>query len=156
MKTKPVIVIERADEDIELPSRQTIDCTGYDLAAYCPDGPIKIPAKETRIIRTGLKITVPSSVDMQIRSRSGLSHKGIVVANQPGTIDPDYRDEVMILLYNRSTTTYTVRNRSRIAQAVFTPVLYPKLVGDWEKIPKPQERVGGFGSTDEEEDDKQS
>src|SRR5262249_39290856 len=42
-----------------------------------------------------------AGIEGQIRSRSGLAlHHGVTVLNSPGTIDPDYRGEVHVILAN--------------------------------------------------------
>ena len=83
------------------------------------DAPICLKPLERRLIPTGLHIALPQGYEAQIRPRSGLALKhGITVLNTPGTIDADYRGEVMVLLVNFSATDFIVNDGERIAQMV--------------------------------------
>lgn len=74
---------------------------------------------ERRLVPTGLHIALPQGFEAQIRPRSGLALKhGITVLNTPGTIDADYRGELMVLLINFSDTDFVINDGERIAQMV--------------------------------------
>jgi len=79
---------------------------------------ITIPPKtETPImVQTGMKFEVPVGYELQVRSRSGLATKGIMVFNSPGTIDTNFANEVMVLLMNHSKTPFHIKKGDRIAQ----------------------------------------
>jgi dUTP pyrophosphatase len=84
---------------------------------------------------------------VQICSRSGLAKNGIMVANAPGIIDPDYSGELIIMLYNGGFETHYVAHEHRIAQLILSPVVRCNIV---EELTKP-DPIGrgetGFGST---------
>ena len=101
-----------------LPAYATPQSAGLDLRANI-DSSIVLQPLERRLVPTGLRIALPEGVEAQIRPRSGLALKhGITVLNSPGTIDADYRGEVMVLLINFSNEPFTVNDGERIAQMV--------------------------------------
>ena len=102
----------------KLPEYATSQSAGMDLRANI-DAPICLKPLERRLIPTGLHIALPQGYEAQIRPRSGLALKhGVTVLNTPGTIDADYRGEVMVLLVNFSSTDFIVNDGERIAQMV--------------------------------------
>ena len=102
----------------KLPEYATSQSAGMDLRANI-DAPICLKPLERRLIPTGLHIALPQGYEAQIRPRSGLAFKyGVTVLNTPGTIDADYRGEVMVLLVNFSSTDFIVNDGERIAQMV--------------------------------------
>lgn len=101
-----------------LPAYATPQSAGMDLRANIGE-PIVLHPMERRLIPTGLHIALPEGFEAQVRPRSGLALKhGITVLNSPGTIDADYRGEVMVLLINLSDADFTVNDGERIAQMV--------------------------------------
>ena len=85
-----------------LPAYATAQSAGMDLRANIPES-ITLQPLERRLIPTGLYIALPEGYEAQVRPRSGLALKhGITVLNSPGTIDSDYRGELMVLLINLS------------------------------------------------------
>lgn len=101
-----------------LPEYATEQSAGMDLRANI-DGPITLRPLERRLIPTGLHIALPAGYEAQVRPRSGLAlKKGITVLNSPGTIDADYRGEIMVLLINLSNDDFVVNDGERIAQMV--------------------------------------
>ena len=100
-------------------------------------------------INTGIAISVPNGYEAQIRPRSGLALKfGITVLNTPGTIDADYRGEIMVILTNLGNEAYTIKYGDRIAQMVIAPVVY----ASWECVENfdndmTKRGTQGFGST---------
>lgn len=101
-----------------LPAYATPQSAGLDLRANI-DSSIVLQPLERRLVPTGLRIALPKGFEAQIRPRSGLALKhGITVLNSPGTIDADYRGEVMVLLINFSNEPFTVNDGERIAQMV--------------------------------------
>ena len=102
----------------QLPAYATPQSAGMDLRANI-DEPITLHPIERRLIPTGLHIALPAGFEAQVRPRSGLALKhGITVLNTPGTIDADYRGEVMVLLVNFSTEDFVINDGERIAQMV--------------------------------------
>ncbi len=101
-----------------LPAYATGQSAGMDLRA-CTDGPVTLRPMERRLIGTGLYISLPEGCEAQIRPRSGLALRhGITVLNSPGTVDADYRGEIMVLLVNLSAEDFTLNDGERIAQMV--------------------------------------
>ena len=101
-----------------LPEYATPQSAGMDLRANI-EAPITLKPMERRLIPTGLYIALPVGYEAQIRPRSGLALKhGITVLNTPGTIDADYRGELMVLLVNCSDSDFIINDGERIAQMV--------------------------------------
>lgn len=129
-----------------LPAYATPQSAGMDLRANI-DAPIVLHPLERKLIPTGLYMALPAGYEAQVRPRSGLALKhGITVLNTPGTIDADYRGEIMVLLVNFSQEDFTVNAGERIAQMViarhetaeFTVV---------ETLDETERGTGGYGHT---------
>lgn len=129
-----------------LPAYATPQSAGMDLRANI-DAPVVLHPLERKLIPTGLYMALPAGYEAQIRPRSGLALKhGITVLNTPGTIDADYRGEIMVLLVNFSQEDFTVNAGERIAQMViarhetveFTVV---------ETLDETERGTGGYGHT---------
>ena len=115
-----------------------------DLAAAV-DGDLVIEPGQTVLVPTGLAIAVPDGYEAQVRPRSGLAlEHGITVPNTPGTVDPDYRGEVKVILLNQGGAPFTVRRGMRIAQMVIAPAVQAELVAV-DRIPPTGRGEGGFG-----------
>lgn len=101
-----------------LPAYATPQSAGMDIRANI-DAPVTLRPLERKLIPTGLYMALPEGYEAQVRPRSGLALKhGLTVLNSPGTIDSDYRGEVMVLLVNLSGDDFTVNDGERIAQMV--------------------------------------
>lgn len=101
-----------------LPEYQTTGSAGMDLRASIPEA-ISLAPMERKLIPTGLFIALPESYEAQIRPRSGLSIKrGLTLVNAVGTIDSDYRGEIMVPMINLSGETQIIEDGERIAQMV--------------------------------------
>jgi len=130
----------------ELPHYGTTASAGVDLRANLSNDVIMKPMERT-IIPTGLFMEIPVGYEAQVRPRSGLAiKKGITVLNTPGTIDADYRGEIMVILINLSNETFIVKHGERIAQMVIAAHEQAqwKLVED---LSQTERGAGGFGST---------
>ncbi|MEN6294124.1 MAG: dUTP diphosphatase [Methanobacterium sp.] len=104
------------------PSYATVGSAGFDLRANLTE-PVVLKIGERRLIPTGLFFELPESLELQIRSRSGLSLKhGIAVLNGVGTIDSDYRGEIGVILINYGENEFTINNGDRIAQGVLNSI----------------------------------
>jgi len=129
-----------------LPEYQTPLSAGMDLKANT-DVPTTIKPFQRVLIPTGLYIELPEGYEAQIRPRSGLANKnGVTVLNAPGTIDADYRGEIMVLLVNLSLDTCMINPGDRIAQMVIAK--HEKV--EWHEVAKLEDTArgeGGFGST---------
>ena len=130
----------------QLPAYATPQSAGMDLRANIEE-PIIIKPLERKLIGTGLHIALPEGYEAQIRPRSGLALKhGLTVLNSPGTVDADYRGEIMVLLVNLSDKDFVVNDGERIAQMVIAR--YEKV--EWvevEELSESERGAGGFGST---------
>lgn len=112
--------------------------------------PVSIGPGEAVLIGTGIVFAVPPGYDCQVRPRSGLASQfDIELSNSPGTVDPDFRGEVGILLRNRGKEPFVVEPGMRIAQLVFTGITLPVFheMADLSKLPPTRRGEGGFGST---------
>ncbi len=129
-----------------LPEYATAQSAGMDLRANISESIILQPL-ERRLIPTGLYIALPKGCEAQVRPRSGLALKhGITVLNSPGTIDSDYRGEVMVLLVNLSQEAFTVNDGERIAQMVVARHEQAELVSV-EALDETARGAGGYGHT---------
>ena len=133
-------------EGLDLPAYETQGSAGMDLRAAVKE-PLVINPGRRELVPTGLVFELPEGMEAQIRPRSGLAYKhGITCLNAPGTIDSDYRGEVMVLLINHGEKPFTVERGMRIAQMVIAPVVQARLEirGLASKTSRGD---GGFGST---------
>lgn len=139
-----VKIINKSKNDI--PKYQTENSAGVDIRASL-DEDLVLKAGEFKLVSTGIYLEIPSSYEVQIRARSGLSIKhGIGLVNGIGTIDSDYRGEIKVPLINFSKEDFTIENGMRIAQMVLSK--YEKI--DFEEVDElsdSERRDGGFGST---------
>jgi dUTP pyrophosphatase len=133
---------------LPLPTYQTADSAGMDLAAAVPEGaPVVLHPGARALVPTGLAFELPVGLEAQVRPRSGLAvQHGVTVLNSPGTIDADYRGEVSVILINHSDTTFTIRRGDRIAQMILAPVTRVRLV-ETKALSTTGRGAGGFGST---------
>jgi dUTP pyrophosphatase len=136
----------RGAEGLPLPARGTRGAAGFDLHAAVEHDVVVAP-RERALIRTGFAIAVPEGYEAQVRPRSGLAlEHGIVLPNAPGTIDSDYRGEVMVIVCNTGERAFTIRRGDRIAQLVIAPVAR----AEWEEVASldaTARGAGGFGHT---------
>ena len=140
------ILIKRLSKNVDLPKYETIGSSGMDLSANLETS-INIEPGETALIPTGLSVSIPEHLEIQIRPRSGLaSKKKITVLNSPGTIDSDYRGEIKVLLINHGKSIFTVEKGVRIAQMVICPIIKARLE-EVEDLESTKRGEGGFGST---------
>jgi dUTP pyrophosphatase len=134
------------DADIPLPRYMTPDAAGMDICAAVPQDTV-LEAGQIRLLPTGFAMALPRGYEAQIRPRSGLAVKhGIGMINAPGTIDGDYRGEVMIALINLGRSAYTVRRGDRIAQMIIQHVHQARLEVV-EHLDPTARSTGGFGHT---------
>ena len=131
---------------VDLPRAMTEGSVGFDLAAAI-EAEITLAPGERRLVPCGFAIAIPRGYEGQVRPRSGLAlKKGLGIPNAPGTIDPDYRGEVSVILINLSAEPVVVSPGERIAQLVVCPVA----VCDFEEVGELDETgrgKGGFGHT---------
>ena len=129
-----------------LPAYATTQSAGMDLRADI-DSPITLKPMERHLIPTGLYIALPKGYEAQVRPRSGLALKhGITVLNTPGTIDADYRGELMVLLINFSAEDFIINAGERIAQMVIARHEQAEFV-EVEVLDETERGAGGYGHT---------
>lgn len=134
------------DADLPMPRYMTPDAAGMDICAAVQQDTVLAPG-QIRLLPTGLAMALPRGYEAQIRPRSGLAVKyGIGMINAPGTIDSDYRGEVMIALINLGQSAYTVRRGDRIAQMIIQRVHQARLEVV-ERLDATARSTGGFGHT---------
>lgn len=133
-------------DDLPLPAYETAQAAGMDLRAAVTV-PVTLQPGERQAIPTGIAIALPNGYEAQVRPRSGLARKaGISMVNSPGTIDADYRGEIMVLLINLGQEPFVVNRGDRIAQLVIAPVVQ----ASWqvvETLEETERGAGGFGHT---------
>ena len=134
--------------DLPLPHYQSALAAGLDLlAAVADDSPVTIVPGSRAAIPTGIAIALPPGSEGQIRPRSGLAARhGVTVLNAPGTIDPDYRGELQVILVNIGADSFVIRRGMRIAQLVIAPIQHVTLV-ESDRLDSTERAAGGLGST---------
>jgi dUTP pyrophosphatase len=119
---------------------------GMDLASAA-DGPVTVAPGARVGIPTGWAMELPLGFEAQVRPRSGLAWRsGLTVVNAPGTIDSDYRGEVVVLLVNLSKDPVEVQPGDRVAQMVIAPVIQAT-VEEVTELSDSERGAGGFGHT---------
>ena len=142
---QPALKVKKLRPNAVLPRRATPGSTGLDLLACIEGNEVVSLSTRPTLVGTGIAIEVPAGYDVQIRPRSGLSAKGVGVTF--GTVDSDYRGEVMVTMYLfNPDTEFEVRNGDRIAQIVIGKVADLPVV-EVEELSPTERGSGGHGST---------
>ena len=130
-----------------LPHYATAGAAGLDLRA-CVDAPLELRPGDSKLVRSGLAIHLGDPrLAAVVLPRSGLGAKhGIVLGNLVGLIDSDYQGEVMVSVWNRGASAFTIQPLERIAQLVVVPVVQVELAVV-EEFAASARGAGGFGST---------
>lgn len=129
-----------------LPCYMTLHAAGMDLYAELDEELILQPGMRS-LVPTGIAIALPEGYEAQIRPRSGLALKhGISLVNAPGTIDPDYRGEIGVIVINHGSVPFTVKSGERIAQIVFAP-FSRAILEEVDELDGTARGDGGFGHT---------
>lgn len=168
---RKTILFERLHDSVELPVRATANSAGYDLKACLLGDPavklsldgrqyernpkagpggagviLELLPGERAIVPLGFRATLPAGYEAQIRPRSGTSFKtSLVIANAPGTIDPDYNGEWGVLVKNDGAQPIFIQDGERIAQMIIAR--YEVLDFEQGEVLRTTNRDGGFGST---------
>lgn len=146
--TKPTVQFKRLPhgEGLPLPKYETAGAAGMDLRAAVADDVVILPGSR-KGIPCGFNVAIPKGYEGQCRPRSGNAAKyGITLANAPGTIDEDYRGEIICFLVNHGDTLFTVKRGDRIAQMIVAPVQQAE-VSEVDALDETDRGAGGFGST---------
>lgn len=148
MSDRPTLHVRKLDPRAVTPAYQSALAAGLDLAACLPDGEtLTILPGRIAVVRTGFAVAIPAGYEGQVRPRSGLATKfGVTLPNAPGTIDADYRGELMVPLINLGSEPFEVSHGMRVAQMVIAPVAKAR-VQEVEDLEATVRGVGGFGST---------
>lgn len=138
------IKMKKIYRDSIIPKYQSSGASGFDLHSI---ENITIKAGEFMPIKSGLAFEIPQGYELQVRPRSGLAYKnGISVLNTPGTVDSDYRGEVIVILFNFSKNDFEIKIGDRIAQAVICPIVQVDFELS-ENLSDTHRGQKGFGST---------
>ena len=138
--------IKKLNNKAIIPTYGTEYAAGADLYA-CIDEVETINPGETKLIKTGVAMEVPTGYAGLIYARSGLaSKKGLAPANKVGVVDSDYRGEIMVALHNHSNEVRKIEPGERIAQFVIAPYL-KAVFEEAEELDETTRGTGGFGST---------
>jgi dUTP pyrophosphatase len=141
----PITVLPHG-EGLELPSYATEGAAGCDLRAAIAETLTVLPGGRT-LLPTGLAVAIPEGYEGQVRMRSGLAIRhGLALLNAPGTIDSDYRGEILVILANLGSEPVTIARGERVAQLVIAPVTRV-LFRQVAELPDTSRDSGGFGST---------
>lgn len=129
-----------------LPYYASLGAAGADVRA-CLDETIILPPSTSLLVPTGLFFEIPKGYEIQVRPRSGLAYRHqVTVLNAPGTIDSDYRGELMVLLINHGKTPFYIEDGMRIAQIVVAAVVRAEF-SPQDELALSTRGEGGFGST---------
>lgn len=149
LASRPIRVqIKRAPHGrgLPLPQRMTEHAAGLDLTAAVTKS-VTLKPGEIALIPCGFFMSVPHGYEAQVRPRSGLASKhGITMINAPGTIDSDYRGEVMVPMINHGRKKFAIERGMRIAQMLILPV--PKVsIVEVKELDQTTRGHRGFGHT---------
>jgi len=134
-----------SNPDLPLPERATEHAAGYDVRSS--EESVTLEPGEIRLVSTGLVMELPEGMECQVRPRSGLALKhGVTLPNSPGTIDPDYRGELRVIMQNLGPDAVTLERGERIAQLVFARFETPEIAVS-DELSETHRGGGGFGST---------
>jgi len=124
----------------------TAHSAGMDLYADLTEDIVLSPG-ERALVPTGIALELPDGYEVQIRPRSGLAlRNGITLVNSPGTIDPDYRGEIAVIVINHGTETFSIKSGDRIAQMVFSRFIRVTFT-EVTELGETARGEGGFGHT---------
>lgn len=143
MKIETLIV---ADSEEFIPKYAHDSDACCDLRANLEEKEISISSGEIKKIDTGIKIKIPIGYEAQIRCRSGLACKGLMVVNGIGTIDANYIGKIMVILTNISKNEIVIKHLDKIAQMCIKPILHFDFK-EVESLEKTDRGESGFGST---------
>ena len=146
MRTSLTVEFAKLSDNAKLPTQGSPQAAGWDLYAL---EETKIERRKSSMIKTGLAVAIPEGWEGQIRCRSSLGKKGMIMPNGIGTIDSDYRGELMVLAtWIGEEDFFVVQVGERIAQLLFAPVPIVTIVEtDYENLGDTDRGKGGFGSS---------
>ena len=127
----------------KMPTRGSINAAGWDLYAL---EDMTVPFRKSMKIRTGIRVAIPNGYEGQVRSRSSLGKKGLILPHSIGTIDSDYRGEVSVLLINHGDEPFSISRGDRVAQVVFAKVVQVEFL-EVDRLDGSRRGTRGYGST---------
>ena len=138
------VKIKKLNPNAIIPKYQSSEAAGFDLHSV---EEFVLEPRERRAVKTGLSMEIDKGYELQVRGRSGLALKhGVGLVNAPGTVDSDYRGEIMAILINHGSEPFEVKVGDRIAQAVLKEVVQAEIV-EVDELGSSDRGAGGFGST---------
>ena len=140
------VMVARTDDGARLPTRGSEYAAGWDLYAL---EEYVVPFRKSVKLRTGLRVAIPVGYEGQVRARSSLGSKGLILPNSIGTIDADYRGELFVLMtWIGEGESYRVKAGERIAQLLISPIPEVSFKEvSIEQLGDTKRGDGGFGST---------
>ena len=139
-----IMKIKKLHPDAIIPKYATEGSVAFDLHSL---DRYEIFPNDYKLLRTGLSVEIPTGFEMQIRQRSGLSIKyPNYIMNSPGTIDRDFRGEIMIPIRNNNEDKWYIFQGDRIAQAIISPIIKVQFI-EVNDLNKTKRGGGGFGHT---------
>lgn len=147
--------VTKLHPDVKLPRVATSESIGADVYAYLKTesgraNKLVIPRNTARLVPTGLVVLAQPPFSVLVCSRSGLAfEETLFVANAPGIVDPDFRGELKIILFNGGTENQWIEHGDRIAQLILAPIPVPEVSEselDLRHIDS-ERGAAGFGST---------
>lgn len=146
-----IVRFQKLHPEVKLPKRWSKGAVGYDLHAFLLSESGRankaiVPPRATTNVPTGLSVECPDGFFLFVCPRSGLAKHSLTVTNSPGLIDPDYRGEIRVMLYNGGFETFYVEHEMRIAQLVIMPIT-PAVIIEARELSHTERGQMGFGST---------
>jgi dUTP pyrophosphatase len=142
---KQEIKFKKLNEEVILPAYEhgSEESAGMDIRSLQT---VVIVPGNLEMISTGVSIEMPPGIEAQLRIRSSVAKRSVIIPNSPATIDPGYRGEIKVMLLNLGRGIYTVQAGDRIAQLVFSPYIQVQPV-EQQELAESIRGDGGFGST---------
>ncbi|EMR11470.1 deoxyuridine 5'-triphosphate nucleotidohydrolase [Pneumocystis murina B123] len=137
-----ILLVQKLSDRAIVPTRASQFAAGYDI--YSVSHTI-VPARGKALISTDIAIAVPSGTYGRIAPRSGLALNASIDTGA-GVIDPDYRGQVKVLLFNHGDVDFEIKYGDRIAQLILEKISIPDVVAV-ECLDETMRGAGGFGST---------
>ncbi len=146
MAEGPIVKISKTDPKARVPTRGSTHAAGWDL--YCLEDTV-VSFRSSMKVSTGLRVAIPVGYEGQVRARSSLGSKGLILPHSIGTIDADYRGELFVLMtWIGEGDSYKIKAGERIAQLVIAPIPNSSFIEvGLEDLGETERGDGGFGST---------
>ena len=146
MGEAPIVKVTKTDHNARMPTKGSEHAAGWDL--YCLEDTV-VKFRSSVKLRTGLRVAIPEGYEGQVRARSSLGSKGLILPHSIGTIDADYRGELFVLMtWIGEGSSYEVKSGERIAQLVIAPIPDVQFIEvNEEYLGETKRGDGGFGST---------